>query len=65
MDRIRADKWQQLINLLHEADALQQELLGGSDETESDCYLFHSRLNDIADEFECFAAEEEQAAEAG
>jgi hypothetical protein len=63
MDKIRAEKWQQLIDLLHEADAIQQELLGDVDERA--CYEFHSQLNNIADEFECFAAEEEQSAEIG
>jgi hypothetical protein len=58
MNKIRAEKFEQLINLLHEADALQQELLAAEDE--SACYLFHSQLNDIAEEIECFAASEEQ-----
>ena len=58
MDQIRAEKFEQLINLLHQADALQQELL--ADEDEGACYLFHTQLNDLADEFECFAASEEQ-----
>jgi hypothetical protein len=60
MDKIRAEKWQQLIDLLHEADALQQSLLGDVDERA--CYEFHSQLNNIADEFECWAADEEQSA---
>jgi hypothetical protein len=55
MDQIRAAKWQQLINLLHEADALQQELLGDA----VACYEFHNQLNNIADEVECYAEEEE------
>jgi hypothetical protein len=63
MNDARKAKWEQLINLLHEADALQQELLG--DEHESACYEFHSQLNNIADEFECWAADEEQSAEIG
>jgi hypothetical protein len=63
MDKIRAEKWQQLINLLHEADAIQQQLLG--DEDPSACYEFHSQLNNIAEEFECWAADEEQQAEEG
>jgi hypothetical protein len=60
MDKIRAEKWQQLINLLHEADAIQQQLLG--DEHPTECYEFHSQLNNIAEEFECWAADEEQSA---
>lgn len=63
MDKIRAEKFEQLINMLHEADALQQELLGSVDEAA--CYEFHNTLNNIADEFECWAANEEQEAENG
>ncbi len=58
MNKIRAEKFQQLIDLLHQADALQQELLGT--EHEVACYEFHTQLNNIADEFECWAASEEQ-----
>jgi hypothetical protein len=60
MDSIRAERWQQLINLLHEADAIQQELLGNQHEVAS--YEFHTQLNNIADEFEDWAAQEEAAA---
>jgi hypothetical protein len=56
MDKIRAEKFHQLIDLLDQADALQQELLG--DEHETACYEFHCQLNDIADEFVDFANEE-------
>ena len=63
MNDARKAKWETLINLLHEADAIQQELLG--DEHEAACYEFHSQLNNIAEEFECWAADEERAAEAG
>jgi hypothetical protein len=63
MNDARKAKWEQLINLLHEADALQQELLG--DEDEAACYEFHNTLNNIAEEFECWAADEEQQAEIG
>jgi hypothetical protein len=56
MDKIRAEKFHQLIDLLDQADALQQELLG--DEHETACYEFHSRLNDMADEFVDLANEE-------
>ena len=58
MNKIRAEKFEKLINLLNEADALQQELLGDVDERA--CYLFHTQLNDIAEEIECWAASEEQ-----
>jgi hypothetical protein len=47
-----------LIDLLHEADAIQQALLG--DEHEAACYEFHNALNNIAEEIEDFAAEEEK-----
>ena len=60
MDQIRAEKFEQLINLLHEADALQQALLG--DAYPDACYEFHSQLNNMAEEFECWAASEEQEA---
>ena len=63
MNEVRKAKWEQLINLLHEADAIQQALLG--DEDSAACYEFHNQLNNIADEFECWAANEEQSAEIG
>jgi hypothetical protein len=62
MDKIRADKYEKLVALLHEADALQQEILGGTDYVA--CYEFHATLNNMAEEFECYAAEEEQDASA-
>jgi hypothetical protein len=46
-----------LINLLHTADSIQQELLGDVDAVA--CYEFHNQLNNIADEVECYAVEEE------
>ena len=58
MNEVRKAKWEQLINLLHEADAIQQQLLG--DEDPAACYEFHNTLNTIAEEFECWAASEEQ-----
>jgi hypothetical protein len=58
MDKIRAEKFEQLIEMLHEADALQQVLLG--DEHPDACYKFHNQLNILASEFEDFAANEEQ-----
>ena len=58
MNEARAEQWQRLIDLLHEADAIQQSLLG--DEHEVACYEFHNQLNNLADEFEDFAAEEEK-----
>jgi hypothetical protein len=58
MNTARAQEFQRLIDLLHEADAIQQALLG--DEHEAACYEFHNALNNIAEEIEDFAAEEEK-----
>lgn len=58
MNDARAEQWQRLIDLLHEADAIQQSLLG--DLHEVACYEFHNQLNNLAEEFEDFAAEEEK-----
>ena len=54
----RQAQWDRLIALLDEADAIQQKLLG--DEHQTACYKFHSQLNNLADEFEQFAAEDER-----
>jgi hypothetical protein len=56
--RQRQQEWERLIGLLHEADALQQRLLGDVDEFA--CYEFHNALNAIADDFEEWASAEEQ-----
>jgi hypothetical protein len=52
----RAEKWQRLVDLLDEADAIQQSLLGETNATA--CYQFHNQLNTMADEFTDFANEE-------
>jgi len=52
----RREDWNRLIKLLHEADYLQQKLLG--DEHSQACYEFHSQLNMIADDLENFANSE-------
>ena len=49
----RSEKWQQLIDLLEQADALQQELMGNTHSTA--CYEFYNQLNQIADEMTDFA----------
>ena len=49
MNDARAQQWQRLIDLLDEADAIQQKLLG--DEDAAACYEFHNQLNNMADEF--------------
>lgn len=60
MNDTRGEKWQQLIDLMHTADSLQQELLGEGHPAAS--YEFHTHLNNMADEFQCFAADEERDA---
>lgn len=52
----RSAQWQRLVDLLDEADAIQQRLLG--DKHAAACYEFHSQLNNMADEFTDFANEE-------
>jgi hypothetical protein len=56
MNDARAEQWQRLIDLLDEADAIQQALLG--DTAEAACYEFHNQLNNMADELTDFANEE-------
>lgn len=54
----RLQEWERLINLLHEADALQQKLLFDTDEFA--CQEFHEAITAIADDLEEWAAEEEK-----
>ena len=56
MDKIRAEKFEQLIDLLDQADALQQRLLGETKDVES--YAIHQMLNNMADNFVDLANEE-------
>ena len=56
MNNARAEQWQRLIDLLDEADAIQQSLLG--DLHEVACYEFHNQLNTLADDFTDFANSE-------
>ena len=49
----RAEQWQRLVDLLDEADLIQQQLLGENHEVAS--YEFHNQLNQLADEFTDFA----------
>ena len=56
MNNARAEQWQRLVDLLDEADAIQQSLL--ADQHEIACYEFHNQLNNMADEFTDFANEE-------
>ncbi len=55
----RQAQWERLLNILDEANAIQQKLLG--DEHEAACYEFHNQLSNLADEFEEFAAEDERS----
>ncbi len=52
----RNEQWQRLIDLLEEADSIQQVLLGEKHKVA--CYEFHNQLNNLADEFTDFANEE-------
>jgi 2'-5' RNA ligase len=54
-------EWERLVNLLHEADALQQRLLHDIDSEV--CYEFHITLDRIAEDLEQWAAAEQRAAE--
>jgi hypothetical protein len=53
MKHNRAEQWQRLTDLLAEADAIQQGLLGNLNAEA--CYEFHNQLNTLADEFTDFA----------
>jgi hypothetical protein len=50
------EKWQRLVDLLEEADSIQQSLLG--ERHPAACYEFHNEINRIADEMVDFANEE-------
>lgn len=56
MDKIRSDKFHQLIDLIDQADALQQELLGETKDVE--CYAIHQMLDNMIDNFVDLANEE-------
>lgn len=47
----REEKIQRIVDLLHEADGLQQEIAPRSD-SESFCYQTHNQLTNLADTFE-------------
>lgn len=53
-DSVIGEKWNRLVDLLEEADALQQELLADHPEASLN---FHNDLNQIADEFTDWANE--------
>ena len=62
VDRERSQRmqdWERLINLLHQADGLQQKLLFDTDEFA--CEEFHAAITAIAEDLEEWAAEEEKA----
>ena len=54
----RSAQWERLLDILDEANAIQQRLLG--DEDAAACYEFHNQLSNLADEFEGRAQAEEQ-----
>lgn len=54
-DSAIGEKWNRLVDLLDQADALQQELLG-TDHPQA-CHEFHDQLNNMADEFTDWANE--------
>ncbi len=55
-ENARAAQWQRLVDLLEEADLIQQQLLGLDNEFDS--YKFHSQLDTLADEITDFANQE-------
>ena len=55
----RQAQWERLLNILDEANAIQQKLLGDDDEVA--CYEFHSQLTRLSEEFEEFAAADEKS----
>lgn len=56
MNDARAEQWQRLIDLLDEADAIQQTLLGEHKDVES--YALHGLLSNLQDNFIDLANEE-------
>lgn len=49
----RGEQWQRLVDLMDEADSIQQSLLG--EKHSKATYEFHTQLNNMADEFTDFA----------
>jgi hypothetical protein len=56
MNDARAQQWQRLIDLLNEADAIQQTLLGETKDVE--CYALHGLISNLQDNFIDLANEE-------
>ena len=56
MNNSRALRWQRLTDLLHEADALQQELVADPGLS----YDYHCQLTDMAEDLEQQAAQEQE-----
>ena len=54
----RQAQWERLLNILDEANDIQQKLLG--DDDQEACYEFHTQLSNLADAFEDFAAADEK-----
>ena len=56
MNNSRAEKWQRLMDLLDEADALQQELVTNQRLS----YDYHNQLTNMSDDFEILALQEKE-----
>lgn len=56
MDQSRAEKWARLVELLDEADALQQELVT----LPRLSYDYHNQLTNMVDDFEMLALQEKE-----
>jgi hypothetical protein len=56
MNDARAQQWQRLIDLLDEADAIQQSLLGETKDVE--CYALHGLISNLQDNFIDLAEED-------
>lgn len=56
MTEARAEQWQRLVDLLDEADTIQQALLGDTKDVE--CYALHGLLSNLQDNFIDLANEE-------
>lgn len=54
----RQAQWERLLNILDEANDIQQRLLG--DDDQEACYEFHTQLSNLSDAFEDFAAADEK-----
>jgi hypothetical protein len=56
MNNSRTEQWRRLMDLLDEADALQQELVTNPRSS----YDYHSQLTNMMDDFEILALQEKE-----